>query len=353
MAAAVSDEVDLIVLALAPTAYLPVDKLTGLLDRLNRSIDKPMAATGLVSRDAITVEGLPTFTFPEEAAQVLGRHAAYGRWRQERATAEPIGESRSTAEPMSTAEPTGGHPAGESVDRILADVDKRRLTLSDSDMAPLLAELNIPIAPFAVVSNEAEATAAAEQLGYPLALKTAGGSVRSVGESGGAAIDLHNTEALVAAYRRMSAGLGDAMDTAIVQPMVNSTGMVRIDLRQDSSYGSMISVGAGGSAIGDAPPIARRFLPLDDGLVAELVDALSAEATVVGLDTASGVDTASRAALADLITRVCQAATGLDSLLNLTLNPVLLAGTATVPVDIEVELGVATSNQLAGLRHLG
>ncbi len=336
VAAAFSDEVDLMVLALAPTAFLTAQKLTSLLDRLNRSIDKPMAAIGLVDREAIAVDGLPTFTFPEEAAQVLGRHAAYGCWSEARSASVPIGQ-------VVQQDPD---PVVVRAEALLSTDDSYRLTPASEELQPFLADLGIPIAPYRIVSSEAELRAAAEQLDFPVVLKAAKVTTRSIGESGGAAIDLHDAADLLDTYRRMVERLGDAMSVAIVQQMVVSTALVRLDLRIDPSFGSMVSIGRGGSASEPGPPFARRFLPLDETLVSELLDAVVAP----GLIAADDHD--ARAALAMMVDRMSQAATRLDDLAMLTLNPILIAGSGTVPVDVEVALRRRLPNLLAGLRHI-
>ena len=336
VAAGVSDEVDMIVLALAPTAFLSAKKLTSLLDRLNRSIDKPMAAIGLVDRDAIAVEGLPIFTFPEEAAQVLGRHAAYGCWKAARAESVPVG----------VVAQNDDDPVVAQAEALLTGHERRRLTSANPELKPLLDDLQIPIAPYEIVFDEAGLLAGAEQLNYPLVLKAGKGTSRSIGESGGAAIDLHDAQDLVGTYRRMVDRLGDAMSVAVLQQMVPSTGLVRLDLTLDPSFGSMLSVGRGGSVQDPAPPLARRFLPLDETLITELLD----ELVMPGL--VSSDDLEARQALASMIDRMAQAAARLDDLSTLTLNPILVAGAATVPVDVEVVMQRRPPNLLAGLRHI-
>ncbi len=337
VATAVSDEVDLVVLALAPTAFLSTTKLASLLDRLNRSIDKPMVAVGLVDRDAIAVDGLPIFTFPEEAAQVLGRHATYGRWKRVRSDVE-----QTDANGDETAQLD---PARRRVDELLADVDEVTLTLANPELEPLLDQLDIPFAPYGIARGEDEVLAIADRLGFPLVLKAANATTRSIGESGGAAIDLHDVDDLVATYRRMSERLGQAMKIVIVQRMVTSTGLARLDLTQDPSVGSMISIGLGGSVIDQAEPFARRFLPLDDVSITGLLDEY--------LSRAPGApDRAALGALAHLISRLGRAAAGIDSLVGLTLNPILLAGADTMPTDVELTLVKPAPDLLAGLRHI-
>ncbi len=334
VAAAVSDEVDLVLIAVAPTAYLPTSALAALLDRVNRSIDKPMAAIGLVGSEHLKVDGLPVFTFPEEAAQVLGRHASYGQWRA----------ARTDGGPASTARRSGRSTT--VVDELLAGRETCRLNMASPDLGRLLDELAVPIAAYGIANDLGEVEALAERIGYPVVLKAANLPMRSVGEAGGAAIDLHDRGALVAAYDRMTAKLGVGMKTSVVQQMIPSTGAVRLELLQEPSIGAMLSIGLGGSRYAGTAPEARRFLPFDRSAARELVDAM------VAADALVAADRASAEALVELAMAVGDAARTTDRLASLVLNPVMLAGPGTVPTDVTVVLKRPTSHVLAEVRHI-
>lgn len=334
VAAAVSEEVDLILMALAPTAYLTASQLASLLDRVNRSIDKPMAATGLVDTDSLQVDRLPVFTFPEEAAQVLGRHAGYGQWRAARKSSS------------SDWQQPGEDPPPAIVEELLSENDESRHTLVSPHLPQLLEEFDLSVAPYALVRSEEELVAAAEDVGFPVVIKAGALVQRTIGESGGAAIDLHDSDDLIATYRRMSSQLGSAMDVTVVQRMVAPGSMARLELIQDPSVGSLISVAAGGSGFHHADAVARRFLPIDDVLAGELVDA------IVDGPLLASIDPVGRDALMDLIHRLAAAAARTEHLAGVVLNPVLISGSDTVPVDVEMVFRRHRRDHLAGLRHI-
>ena len=332
VAAAVSDEVDLILVAVAPTAYLHAPELAALLDRVNRSIDKPIAVIGLVEPEVLKVDRLPVFTFPEEAAQVLGRHAAYGQWR---------------AAQEGTATPSRPVPEVEDeIDGLLGDRDELRLTMASPSMAGLLETLAVPVAPYRLANGIEEVAEAAELLGYPLVVKAGSMPNRSLGESGGAAIDIHNRTALVASHSRMTEQLGDTMVPTIIQQMVPSGSLIRIELIQNASIGSLISIGPGGSGRDVVAPAARRFLPFGEPAANDLVDAAVADGLLVA------VDAAERAALIDIIMALGAAGAASDRVARILVNPVIVAGTKTAPSDVEIELKQRRTDLLAGLRHL-
>ncbi len=332
VAAAVSDEVDLILVAVAPTAYLNASELAALLDRVNRSIDKPIAVIGLVEPEVLKVDRLPVFTFPEEAAQVLGRHAAYGQWRAaQKGSVTPV-------RPVPEVE--------DEIDNLLGDEDQVHLTMASPSMADLLETLAVPVAPYRLANGIEEVTEAAERLGYPLVVKAGSMPNRSLGESGGAAIDIHNRTALVASHSRMTDQLGGTMVPTIIQQMIPSGSLIRIELIQNSSIGSLVSIGPGGSGRDAVAPVARRFLPFGDTAANDLIDA----AVDAGLLVA--VDPEERAALIDIIMALGAAGAASDRVARILANPVIVAGAKTAPSDVEIDLKQRRTDLLAGLRHL-
>ncbi len=332
VAAGVSDEVDVLLIALAATTYLPRAELRGLLDRINRSIDKPVAAIGLVDTDQLVVDGLPIFAFPEEAARALGRYARYGCWLAARDGSGSIGLQQPGEEP-------------ELIAGLLSDVDERTLDLSDPELPDLLDALGLPVRPFGAAKGPQEAAAVAERLGYPVVVKATSLESRSVGEQGGAAIDLHDEASVVAAYERMSDALGPAMERTIVQRMVPANGSVRLELTQDAALGAMVTIGLGGSALQSVEPAARRFVPFDRSMAEEMVEAFAGEHI-------NGLDDEAAEALVGLALDLGELARRSRQLVRVTLNPIMLAGTDTVPVDITVSLRRREQDSLSQVRHL-
>lgn len=333
VAAAVSDEVDLLLIALAPTAYLGRTQVRRLLNRVNRSIDKPVAAIGLINADELVVEGLPVFSFPEEAARVLGRHASYGRWLA----------ARSEAGPMATPDPEDEPPELEA---LLDGADERVIDLADPDFERLAEALNLPVAPYGVVTGRAEVAAAADRVGYPLVMKAGNLDTRSIGEGGGAAIDLHDADEVTTAYDRMSERLGSAMRVAVVQRMVGAATAARLELTQDPVLGSMVTIGLGGSLHQAAPPAGRRFVPFDRVMAEELVAMLEIDGRTSDHQR-DGVEV-----LVALALHLGELAGRCPRLARVTLNPIMLAGTETMPVDIEIELRSPAGDRRPDVRQL-
>jgi len=336
--AAVSADVDAVLVALVPTFDLTIGELSSLLGRIDRSIDKPLVATGLVGEDRLSVPGLPVFEFPEEAARALGALAAYGGWRQANSgDRQPMGEDQveELATMVRPALVAHLHDRGNDADTTITLL---------SEAAPSMVDaLDIPVADWRVVERTADLPTAAAALGYPVVLKGGGIAGRTVGEAGGAAIDLHDETELLGAFDRMVVARGATMVPAILQRMIASTGNARIELVQDVDLGAFVRLGIGGAVGTSVAPAARRFLPLIEGEEHALASKLA---------TAVPLDGDARAVVARIIARLAAVAAAVPELARVVLDPVLIGGTATAVGDLTVTLRQWRHDPLGEVRRL-
>ncbi len=332
VAAAVSSEVDLVLVALVPTATLSLEQLDELVRRVDKAVDKPMAVTGLGGQEPGESGQLPIFDYPEEAAMALGRTAQYGRWlrrpHDDEVLAEPEFEERARA---TVIEALG---ADESV----------HLGLTDSGLPALLSGLGIPVPEYVLAESAQDAKAAANEVGYPVVLKAGGMSGRAPGEAGGAAIDLHNASAVSASVQRMVSNLGDALLPIIVQRQSASGFHLRIELEQSWERGSHLSFGVGGFVGKHISHGLSMALPLSESRLAELIE----ESWLSNLAPAGPT----RTALIEIVHVIALAADAVPELTHLRADPVLVADGVCSIVDIEVELSAPQNDPLTQVRHL-
>ena len=133
----------------------------------------------------------------------------------------------------------------------------------------LLAAYGIPVVQSRNAHSIDEALAAADELGYPVALKTLGALHKS--DVGGVALNLVDEAALSLAYTVMAQSLGPSVT---VQPMVHDGVEVSVGFVRDEAFGPLVVVAAGGTLVElladrviACPPVSRRgALQLLDGL---------------------------------------------------------------------------------------
>lgn len=277
---------------------------------------KPVIATFLGSEPGDEVDGVrpgvPIFRFPSEGARTLGRLAAYGEWLSRPAGALPSAEELGldvAAVQARVAEVLGADPEGR--------------VLEHADAADLLALAGLPACPTVVVHGADEAVAAAQAMGYPVVLKASGVGRYHRGEVGGVALDLHDDDALRAAFGRMVTTLHSAMDPAIVQKAVSAGADVFVAGQQHPAFGGVVTVGLGGAAAAANSDLPVRVLPLSDTDAAELVGASQVGGLLTG-EEAGGTGSPASDGLVQLLVRFAALLEHVPELAGVVANPVIV-----------------------------
>jgi len=196
------------------------------------------------------------------------------------------------------------------------------------------------------VGSARYAREAADEIGYPVAVKAAGGRLRHRIDLGAVRLGLPDALAVRAAYEQMAAAFGDRM---LVQAMVPPGVACTVDVVEDPAFGPVVGFGLGGvvgDLLGDR---AWRAAPLTDRSAAALVDEPRAAPLLYGYRGAEPVD---RAALIDLLLRVGRLADELPQVRSLSLNPVLARPDGCAVLHAAVELGAPARRPDTGPRRL-
>jgi acyl-CoA synthetase (NDP forming)/RimJ/RimL family protein N-acetyltransferase len=316
LTAAIADpDIHAVMVIHAPPLQHAIGEPTQEIDEACRDAPKPVVAIMLGAGNGPLSPGssVPSFRFPEQPAAVLGRIAGYSDWRRaeerERAELESVRDDLDVA--GAAALIAERVDAGEGPPEVIA---------------ALLACYGVTMAEGRLV-DVADAVAAADAIGYPVAIKA---QHRRVGRTvaAGIALDLVDAAEVVAAVAAIGEHLGDAAKRVVVQRMVPPGLDVRVRVRDDERVGPVISVGLGGvqaDTIGDE---AARLAPVSP----------SSAATMIRATRAGGaLDEGEIERLAELVARVTQLATDHHEIAELDLNPVVVAGDCWV-VDARLAL---------------
>jgi acyl-CoA synthetase (NDP forming) len=178
-----------------------------------------------------------------------------------------------------------------------------------------------------VAAGLEEALAAAQRIGYPVALKTAAG-VAHKSDQGGVHLDLRDSRALTAAYRNLGARLGPPM---LVQQMVSGGVEVILGLVHDPAFGMLLALGMGGILVEILKDSRLLLLPASREAVREALLSLRGAALLRGARGRTAVD----------VEAVVEAAVGLaalaadlgDLIAAVDVNPLIAQPDGALAVD--------------------
>ncbi|MEZ5233155.1 MAG: GNAT family N-acetyltransferase [Acidimicrobiales bacterium] len=270
--------------------------------------------------------GIPRYRFPEEAARALDRAAVYAAWR-----AQPLGEIT----PFEAHEGTDGAAIAAIVGRGLAAAgdDGRAVQLPMDAAIGLLRAVGLKPLPQDVADGADAAVAAAERIGYPVALKALRRSRVARSAASGLALGLHDEHELRDTYATMAAGLGEPLGPVLVQAMAEPGVEVQIIGHQDNRLGTLVALGRGGALGSDPHELAVRMVPLSDIDAGRLVAASPVEPLLARM-----CDTEARAALHDVLCRVSALMEHVPEVVEVRLDPVLVSNQGAALTDVAVQL---------------
>jgi len=274
--------------------------------------DKPVLAA-VMSAEGTPVElleaGIASFAYPESAARALGIAAERAEWLRR---------------------PAGSVPELDGIDREAARavVDSAQGEWLDPQQTRALLEAyGVPLVPERAAASADQAVAAAEEIGYPVVVKTATAGAHKT-ETGGVALDLGEEGAVREAVERIGAPV-------LVQRYLKGGTELLAGVVQDPVFGPLVAFGPGGvfaELIGDA---AFRLAPLTEVDAVELVTGGKAGRLVAGF---RGAPAADAPALQNLVHRLGRLAEEIPEVGELDLNPVLAGPEGCVAVDARVRL---------------
>ncbi len=313
-AALASDAVDGVMVIYAPAVAEDVDAAARDIDAAARNATKPVVAVLLGGADGPVVAGsrVPAFTFPEQAAAVLGRSHAYARWRRDEASAPP-----ETARPVN---PAAAHSIISAAGAIDIDLATKRQLLATYGIDMAAAKETTPIT----------AIADAHDIGFPVALKAVhrrpGRSARA-----GVALDLTKDADITEAIAVMRDSLGDDSDDLVVQAMTSPGVDVRIRCEHDDRLGAIVSVGLGGAQADAIDDRTSRLAPVSPASAATMLNETRLTAALDATDFDSS-------ALVDAIVAAAQLASDHPEISELDLNPVIVSEVGAVVTDAVIHL---------------
>jgi acyl-CoA synthetase (NDP forming) len=327
---------DLVVVPMAGALPGITDILAREVVALHASGRKPVAAvwaSPLTDDEAFRtlVEGrVPLFRSFRGCARALRAFAAYQRFAA--CYTSPL------AAPVAAAPPTSARGAPTAAGGALSEADAKRR----------LATYGLPTTQEEVARDPEQAAAAAQRIGFPVAVKIASADIAHKSDAGLVRLGLASADAVAAATRellsRAAERFPDArLDGVLVQEMVLGGIETILGVTVDAQFGPVVLFGLGGVLVEAMDDVALRPLPISRRDAENMLDEIRGRRILAGVRGAPPCDSA---ALVDAILAVARLAEEhRDVLAELDVNPLVVfeRGRGVCAVDALVVLRPAGS----------
>ncbi len=327
--------VDGVLTVLAPDAHADLGGITSAIAELGKRSRKPVLtcllgdATMRPLRRDLEAGGIPAFRTPETAVDAFGTLANY-YYNQQLLLQIP--------RPHGSAQQADLDAARLLIEDTLA---RGRLTLGEPEAKSLTAAFGIPVVPTLRVNTLPDAVMAAQNLGFPIALKVSSPDIARKSVVGGVLLDIRNTAELTAAWARLQANLAHhapqaQIDGMTVQRMAGPPGTIElaVGMYTDPGFGPVISFGIGGARVELIQDRALELAPLNGFLAQRLMERTRVWSRSLSHQAPPEV----MQQLEDILIAVSDLACDFPQIASLEINPLIIDGDRVLAADARVTL---------------
>ncbi|QCB98110.1 GNAT family N-acetyltransferase [Arthrobacter sp. PAMC25564] len=335
------DAVHAVVVALIPAHGLTVEKVAGVLAECSAAAGKPVVAafSGILD-PSVYVEGMvgpetaqpavhpaivPCYSNPGAAVAALAAVVRYAQWLHR--------------DQGLFVEPEGCDPDGTRTDleHLLQNVPGEQLVRLDPVTAgKLLGHYGIRVVPSEGFETAEQAVAAADRLGWPVALKTTDPALRHRLDLGGVRLDIQDADSLRRNVLEMRKSLERYGSPSLeVQSMVPVGQACTFRAIEDPLLGPVVSFGLAGDAVNLLDDWAHRVPPLSGSDLHAFIRGPRASRKLFGYQGLPAVDVA---ALEDIAARLSRLKDNHPEVALVEFNPVLAGpeGASILAADVRI-----------------
>lgn len=302
--------------------------------------EKPIIAVMMTEDHAnvpmkVGTETLPRYLFPESAARVLSKIARYAEWRTSPPAIIPDFDDVDTAHARAICRK--------------ALTEREGGWLLTEEVREVLKAFKLPLPPGGVAKTADEAVRIANEIGYPVAVKLDSVKLVHKTEVGGVLLNLKTEEAVRKAFEAIKArvhatGQPDAMNGALIQPMLSGGVEVMCGVTEDPLFGPLIAFGLGGIYVEVLKDVNFRITPLSVQDANQMIHSIKGEKLLRGY---RGQPPADVDALQELLLRTSHMVEEIPEIMELDMNPVfaLEPGKGACIVDCRIRVRERTQAQ--------
>ena len=191
-----------------------------------------------------------------------------------------------------------------------------------------------------MVSSIDEAVAAANRLGFPVALKGIGPGLLHKTERKAVRLNLSSRAEVRIAAAELAQALGDDLEGLLVQRMVTGGAEMMVGAINDRTFGHVVVCGSGGVLIDLLADSSCRLYPVTDQDASEMVSSLKGVRLLRGF---RGSTPADEDAFRDAILRISALVGLCPEIQELDVNPLVVLAEGVSALDVRVRVAMTRS----------
>ncbi|MDO5308595.1 MAG: acetate--CoA ligase family protein [Planctomycetia bacterium] len=251
--------VDMGLILLTPQSMTDSDKIGADVPAVIKKSGKPVvcafmgAAAVEEGVKALVAQGVPNYSFPEDAVAALG---AYVKLTEFRALAD---------REYVSADDCDVEKAKQIIAEKLDGVDEKYLT--QAECRAIFQCYNLPLLQSGVARSQDEAAQIVEKIGAKVVMKVMSDDVKHKFDAGGVILNVEGADTAREAYDRIYANVqknvpGAKIDSILIEQMADKGVEVILGCNRDAKFGPLVMIGHGGTYAELWKDVAFRLAPM-------------------------------------------------------------------------------------------
>jgi acetyltransferase len=311
------ENVDGAIVILTPQAMTDVLQTAEIVPRVRQGIDKPVLCSFMgivdVSEGVKHLEkhGMPNFPFPESAVRAMSSMVTFGGLLGlERRQVRRVAADRETA--------------GQIIRRRLGDRD--RYLMHEKEANEILQCYGFPVLKGRLLREAGEIESAAEEIGFPVAMKIASPDIVHKFDAGGVELKIKTVEQARRAFDSILANakaFNPAADVhgVLMEKMARGGVEVILGATRDPTFGPVCMFGLGGTFVETLKDVTFRLAPMWEVSAEIMIRSIKAYKVLRGT---RGMPPSDVDAIKDCILRLSQMVSDHPEIAELDVNPMIV-----------------------------
>jgi len=326
--------VDAIIFLLTPQAMTDIENTAEAVVRISKQHDKPVLASFMGGKEIaagnkiLGAGQIPFYGFPEEAADALRAMVQQQEWvNAEREEPVRMAADRERASITLMAAQKAG-----------------RLKLNEMEARQVVAAYGLPLPPSQLATSAEQAAQFANEIGYPVVMKTTPPDILQKSDRGGVIVGVKNDKEARQTYQdiliRARRYLPDADIWGVaVQQMVEQGKEIILGVTKDPTFGHILMFGLGGIYVEVLKDVQFGIAPISPSQAREMITNLRSYPLLAGV---RGEKPSDVEAVVDCLLRVSQMVTDLPQIVELDINPLFVYPTGKGVMAVDARIVVAS-----------
>jgi acetyltransferase len=217
---------------------------------------------------------------------------------------------------------------------------RRPLSMARHSLEEILTVYKIPTAPVRLARSAGEATAIAQEIGYPVVIKIASPDIVHKSDVGGVRVNIQDDVSLLAAYTQILKNIRETRPDARVEGMAIQRQIadgqeVILGAVHDAQFGPLMMFGSGGVEVEGLKDVAFALAPLTRIEALKMIDRTWAGKKLAGFRNIPPVD---KDAVVDVLVNLSALVMENPSIDEIEINPLRVLSKGAVAVDVRIKL---------------